>query len=148
MLAGLSAAKGCNVISYYLYGRAIGKIPENLLFSDYFIGELRKGRISVEKGRLTEIEAPYLGVGSGAWRAELGITKPVVHKTIPVSAKSRKNKLREFLGSGVRLANSWQNPRGDGKPNHFLLIAKDKNGVWRNMDHTYRSPERRGGYTN
>jgi len=148
MFARLSASKGCNVISYYLYGRAIGKIPENLRFSDYFIRELRKGLISIHKGRAAEIEAPYYGTGSGAWRDELGITKSFVHKTIPVSAQSRKNKLREFLGSGVRIANSWQDTRGDGKPNHFLLIAKDKNGVWRNMDHTSRNPERRGGYTN
>lgn len=145
-IASGSAKQLCNVISYYLYGQATGKIEAGESFGDYFINEIKKGHIGLVKEKTKKegvrkgIEGASLGSGSSALREQWGM---YAMRGSPVSQDDWK----AFDQSGVKLAISFQSTGGNKAPNHFLLIVKDKEGIWRNMDHTSTSFERRGGKT-
>jgi hypothetical protein len=150
-LASGTAEQLCNIISYYLYGRASGKIPASKPFSRFFIDELKKGRIGLVSKEYGEGEERALGMafgsGSGNWREEFGM-RALANKSVPITHRTRQNEYAIFRASGVRIAISWQHiPGGKAGPHHFLLIIKDRDGVWRNMDHTSERFDRRGGPT-
>jgi hypothetical protein len=150
----------CNVISYYLYGQLIGKIPREKTFGEHVVEEMRRGNISSQitetddpnartadnVKEIVEVGGAFYGFGSGNWQERFGAQ--VLRAKVPITHPSRRKEFETFLNSGVRLAISHQDVKGNGAPGHFHLIIKDKNGVWRNIDHTSVSFERRGGATN
>ena len=67
----------------------------------------------------------------------------------PLGHPSRQAELRAFLASGANVAITHQDL--DNTPpkaaHHFMLIVKDPDGVWRNVDHTSSAFRRRGAIT-
>jgi hypothetical protein len=157
-LAGASVAKLCNVISYFLYGQAVGLIPETRKFADYFLDEFKRGTIVREeyKSGTTVVKSPgiYYGMGSEEWRRNFGMClyeskKDEAGNHIALGQPSRRAELNEFLSSSARLAITYQDVDHTPpvRPGHFLLIVNDVRKTWRNMDHTSTSYRRRGGET-
>ncbi len=144
-LASNTAGKLCNVISYYLIGRALGKI--DLSFPDYYRREVSVGRIGL--GGSGSKRGVYMGAGSTAWEKNLGLKRDRSKETsAPVNdTAKRPGELDRFLVSNVHTAISWQDTDNDGKPNHWFLIVKDPEGRWRNADHTSSQLARRGNET-
>jgi len=148
-IAAGSAKQLCNVISYYLYGQAIGKISNEKSFGDFYIDSIQKGQIGLVKEKITKdnvrkgVEGASLGAGSAALREQWGMHTILGKQKKPIS----ESDWRAFDQSDVKLAISFQSTGNNKSPNHFFLIIKDAKGVWRNMDHTSQDFERRGGKT-
>ncbi len=147
-LAGASAPRLCFVISYFLYGQAIGVIPEDRKFADYFLDEFKKGAIAKQGAGI------YYGMGGGEWQRNFGMCL-YARKTdeagnnLALGHPSRRAELKEFLSGSANLAITHQDFDHTPPviPGHFLLIVNDANKTWRNMDHTNTSYRNRGGET-
>lgn len=141
-----SAKQLCNVISFFNYGRETGNISKDKSFPQYFLEAISKGHIGLVRQKTTKngerkgIEGASLGSGSGELVAQWNLH--AIRGNKPISEEDWK----AFDYSGVNIAISYQRTGQDPVPNHFLIIVR-ANGVWRNMDHTSTSPERRGGKT-
>ena len=146
--AGLSqAALGslCNVIAYNLHGRATGTDERSL--GDFIEAELQKGNLGWNPVQ-NKISLPYSS-GSGMWRKDRGMSR-ISRKDYNKSKAELGPRLtygeyirRKLNKSGEHVAIGYQDTRKSGRPNHFFLIVRDKNGVWRNMDHTSNQFDRR-----
>ena len=139
----------CNVISYYLYGKAIGVVPADMDFQDYYLDEVKAGRIRYYEG--SSSKGVFWGEGSTQWVAERNL-KRMDDTEGPVDSlahPSRAEELRTFLASGANVALSHQDLENTPPvaAHHFMLIVKGPDGVWRNMDHTSSSFRRRGAIT-
>jgi hypothetical protein len=130
----------CNVLSYYLLGKVIGKVPPQVSFSQYFISELRKGHIGMDVAG-PDIKGIYYGVGSMQIRTEWGLQGVGDNKN-----KLKKEDIEGLNKSGVKVAIAHRFIPST----HFYLIVKDSRNEWRNMDHSANPDdfERRGGLTN
>jgi hypothetical protein len=150
----------CNVLSYFLYAKAIGLIPADTDFKDYYLAEVKAGNIRWFKGQ-EHASGVYWGEGSWKWERQRRLVKlddphpRAQTKTAaevpakPIGDPSRSDQLRQFLASDANIALSHQDlantpPKG---PHHFLPIVRGDDGVWRNMDHTSSAFTRRGGIT-
>ena len=150
----------CNVLSYFLYAKAIGLIPAETDFKDYYLAEVKAGNIRWFKGS-EHPSGVYWGEGSWKWEAQRRLVKlddtnarektktAAAVPAKPIGDPSRSDQLRQFLASGANVALSHQDlantpPKG---PHHFLPIVRGDDGVWRNMDHTSSAFARRGGIT-
>lgn len=141
----------CNVLSYFLYAKAIGLIPAETDFKDYYLAEVKAGNIRWFKGQ-EHASGVYWGEGSWKWEAQRRLVKlddPNGTPAKPLGDPSRSDQLRTFLASDANVALSHQDlantpPKG---AHHFLPIVRGDDGVWRNMDHTSSSFARRGGIT-
>ena len=147
--AGKTVGALCNVISYYLYGKAIGVVPADMDFQDYYLDEVKAGRIRYYEG--TSQKGVFWGEGSTEWVAERNL-KRMDDTEGPVDSlahPSRAEELRTFLASGANVALSHQDLENTPPvaAHHFMLIVKGPDGVWRNMDHTSSSFRRRGAIT-
>ena len=148
----------CNVVSYYLYGKAIGLVPADMDFSDYYLAEVKAARIRYYAGE--DAAGVFWGEGSLTWLQQRNLIRLRIRtsrsgspaRTViadPIGHPSRRDELRAFLASSADVALSHQDfentpPR---KAHHFLLIVKGPDGIWRNMDHVTDSYRRRGGIT-
>lgn len=146
LLASGSSARLCNVISYYLIGRALGKIADD--FPKYYRHQIEIGNIGfVGKGAKAR-PGVYMGSGSLSWENDLDIERRREQENIAVSDREgRPGELDRFLRSNVRVAVSWQDVGGAGRGTHWHLIVKDEQGRWHNADHTSSKLIRRGEYT-
>jgi hypothetical protein len=141
----------CNVLSYFLYAKAIGLIPADTDFKDYYLAEVKAGTIRWFKGS-EHPSGVYWGEGSWKWEAQRRLVRlddTTSKPAKPIGDPSRSDQLRQFLASGANVALSHQDlantpPKG---PHHFLPIVRGDDGVWRNMDHTSSAFARRGGIT-
>ncbi|MEO8689900.1 MAG: hypothetical protein ABI611_17010 [Solirubrobacteraceae bacterium] len=149
----------CNVLSFFLYGKAVGVVPAGTDFKDYYLTEVKAGRIRYYKGN--SASGVFWGEGSTKWGADrnlirledpdLAAWKPGDPKVVAdaIGHPSRQAELRAFLASGANVAITHQDL--DNTPpvaaHHFMLIVKDDDGVWRNVDHTSSSFRRRGAIT-
>ena len=152
--ASMSVGGLCNVITFFLYGKAVGVIPAETDFQDYYLAEVKAARIRYHKG--DEHEGVLWGEGSLLWAQQRDLVRfedPDLATNRdapqdPMTHPSRRAELDAFLRSGVNVALSHQDlqepPKGE--PHHFLFIVK-VDGVWRNMDHTASSFLRRGAMT-
>lgn len=147
-MAAASVGSLCNVLSYFLYGQAVGSIPPDKPFSEYYLEEFKKSNIGRQGGGI------YYGYGSYDWRAHSGLhlydkKASETGELISLGDPRRAGELREVLASDANLAISHQdlNNTPPKQPHHFLLIIRDAGGTWRNMDHTSSSLRRRGGET-
>lgn len=135
----------CNVLSYYLYGKAIGVLAEATPFSQYYAEQVLAGNVTRQSKDSTGVN---WGAGSAKWRAQRGMTE-LGGGAVAVGDPSRRSELDTFLASGANVALSHQDLDGNppSKPHHFLLIVKGDDGTWRNLDHTSSKYRHRGGPT-
>jgi len=138
----------CNVLSFYLYGKAIGVVPADMDFKDYYLAEIEAGRIRYYKG---DKEGVFWGEGRPAWEKQRGLTslEDTDGSVQALGDSSRRAELEAFLASDANVAITHQDLDHDPPvaPHHFMLIVKGPDGVWRNMDHTSSSFRRRGAIT-
>ena len=144
----------CNVITFFLYGKAVGVIPPETDFQDYYLAEVKAARIRYHKG--DEHEGVLWGEGSELWAEQRDLERyedPDLKldrraRADPMTHESRRAELDAFLKSGANVALTHQDLKEppSGKPHHFLFIVK-VDGVWRNIDHTSSSFLRRGSIT-
>ena len=123
-------SKLCNVMSYNMHGNISNN--DNRDLSEFYLGELQEGNIA-------GASLAY-STGSGEWRQERGMHR--------INRQNNSN----FAGivesnldaSGRQVAIAHVDTNKDGKANHFILIAKNKNGQWIFMDHSSKDDDRRG----
>ena len=152
--AAMSVGGLCNVITFFLYGKAVGVIPPETDFQDYYLAEVKAARIRYHKG--DEHEGVLWGEGSELWAEQRDLERyedPDLKldrraRADPMTHESRRAELDAFLKSGANVALTHQDLKEppSGKPHHFLFIVK-VDGVWRNIDHTSSSFLRRGSIT-
>ena len=152
--AAMSVGGLCNVITFFLYGKAVGVIPPETDFQDYYLAEVKAARIRYHKG--DEHEGVLWGEGSELWAEQRDLERyedPDLKldrraRADPMTHESRRAELDAFLKSGANVALTHQDLKepASGKPHHFLFIVK-VDGVWRNIDHTSSSFLRRGSIT-
>ena len=147
-LAGATVGALCNVLSYFLYGKAVGVVPPETDFKDYYLEQVKLDRIRRDR----DTGGVYYGTGSPEWARERGMVIGRVGDkdwTVPIGHISRRTELNTFLASEINLAITHQDLKNDPpkKAHHFMLIIKDENGNWRNLDHTSSSYQRRGAFT-
>ena len=133
----------CNVLSFYLYGKAIGVVPADMDFKDYYLAEVKAGRIRYYKG--TSSEGVFWGEGSTKWEQDRNLIRLQDSDGDDVAEAigdpSRRAELEAFLASDHNVAITHQDLDNTPPvaPHHFMLIVKGPNGIWRNMDHTSSS---------
>ncbi len=150
----------CNVLSYFLYAKAIGLIAADTDFKDYYLSEVKEGHIRfyVSSKRPAGV---YYGEGSLTWESQRNLVRlddpnardktpsaPAIPAK-PIGDPSRHDQLRTFLACDARAALTYQdfdNPTPT-EGTHFIPIVRGDDGIWRNMDQTSSSFRRRGGIT-
>ena len=157
--AAASAGSLCNVLSYFLYGKAVGVVPPDMDFRDYYLAEVKAARVRYYVGR--DATGVFWGEGSRWWVEQRGLIRmedpdyglrkkgdPEIVPN-PVTHASRRGELTAFLASDANVALTWQDLKTPipQTPHHFLLIVKGPDGVWRNMDHVTTEWSRRGAMT-
>jgi hypothetical protein len=157
-VARATAGPLCHVIAYFLYGKltkkTVGETDTDkelvVELSDFLRKGIQSGYIGLETqtrgGTWKElvIEFPYWGIDV---RGEIGQTewklKEIDNKGKPLTP----GQISKFLRTNANLAISHQDIDGKGYAHHFMLIVKDNEGIWRNMDHTDSRFFHRGGET-
>jgi hypothetical protein len=124
-----SVAKLCNVISYYFMLKTSGMYTGE--FHQFYIDLVKKGYLAITTDK-KGLEFTGIANHIGSWlvRESYGLKLHTVDDLLRSNAK--------VAITGI-----------DGRPpKHFMLIVKGEDGIWRNMDHTSPSYERRGAPTN
>ncbi|MDI7219680.1 hypothetical protein QMN07_19570, partial [Leptospira santarosai] len=75
------------------------------------------------------MQAPALGVGS-QWSGNLNTLRNPTSSEVHVT-RTQVNTLNR---SGANNAIVFTDTTGDGNPNHWQRIARDKDGVWQNLN--------------
>jgi hypothetical protein len=149
--AGKTVGSLCNVLSFYLSGKAIGLVPAEMDFKDYYLAEIKAGRIRYYKS--SSSEGVFWGEGSTKWEQDRNLIRLQDDDGDDVAEAigdpSRRAELEAFLAGDHNVAITHQdlNHTPPVAPHHFMLIVKGPDGVWRNMDHTSTSFRRRGAIT-
>ena len=138
-LVNTTARSLCNVEAYWEYGTAVGK--EDRTFKDFYQDELNIGRIgSVNKNGNANA---YFGAGGGYWAKQYGLDldgkldKNVGTNSNPIYKPIDKSEISERLSENSNgIAMIWKkNKNSTGGPNHYSIIKKGDDGIWRDYDH-------------
>jgi hypothetical protein len=137
----------CNVLSFFLYAKAIGLVSADTDFKDYYLAEVKAGRIRYYVG--DHADGVFWGEGSPTWEKDRNLARLRDDAGKALGDPSRRQDLQAFLASDATVAIAHQDfdHTPPVAPHHFILIVKDEQGVWRNIDQTSSEFRRRGGIT-